>query len=93
MESRNVTSNDFLVILYLNNKNGNISTTNKIERYTISVFLYLICCFFLFNNNTNESFISFIMTNMNIKRYIGYGDILVSLDLKSKNQINIHQEK
>ena len=56
MESRNVTSNDFLVILYLNNKNGNISTTNKISRYTNSVFLYLIGCFSLFNNNTNESF-------------------------------------
>ena len=38
-------------------------------------------------------FISFIMTKMNIKRYIGYGEILVRLDLKSKNQINIHQEK
>ena len=93
MESRNVTSNDFLVILYFNNKNGNISTTNKISRYTISVFLYLIFCFFLFNNNTIESFISLIMTNMNITRYIGYGEILVSVDLKSKNQINIHQEK
>ena len=93
MESRNVTSNDFLVILYLNNKNGNISTTNKISRYTNSVFLYLIFCFFLFNNNTIESFISLIMTNMNITRYIGYGEILVSVDLKSKNQINIHQEK
>ena len=93
MKSRNVTSNDFLVKLYLNNKNGNISTTNKISRYTNSVFLYLICCSFLFNNNTIESFISFIMTNMNITRYIGYGEILVRLDLKSKNQINTHQEK
>ena len=93
MERRDVTSNDFLVKLYLNNKNGNISTTNKINRYTTNVSLYLIGCSSLFNNNTNESFNSFIMTKMNIKRYIGYGDILVRLDLKSKNQINIHQEK
>ena len=68
MERRDVTSNDFLVKLYLNNKNGNISTTNKINRYTTNVSLYLIVCSSLFNNNINESFISFIMTKMNIKR-------------------------
>ena len=81
MERRDVTVMIFRK-LYLNNKNGIISTTNKINMYTINVSLYLIGCSSLFNNNTNESFISFIMTKMNIKRYIGYGDILVRLDLK-----------